>query len=237
MNIKRLFTIIGGLLLLAGSSTQAQTVFVGSETAFGVPQGYIFWTSLGPTFTQVPQPFTISSTIPGTTATVSQQNGANFERRDQNAGWAGNFAPGAELLWTQGTNGPMDFVFNNSISGFGTQIQADFYGAFSGIISAFDPSNTLLGSFTFNGFSDGSSDNSAIFVGVLSNSGIGRIELGVTDASFDPQDFAINHIRLDGTGVVGPVVPEPATLTLLGTGIMGLMGFGRRKFAGYRLNA
>jgi hypothetical protein len=235
MNMKRLLGVVGGLLLLAGTSAQSQTVFVGSESDFGAPAGYIFWTSLGPSFTQVAQPFTISSTIPGVSATVSQQNGENFERRDQGFGWAGDFAPGAELLWTRGANGPMSFLFNNAISGFGTQIQADYYGFFTGTISAYDPSNVLLGSFSFTGNSTSNGDNSARFVGILSSSEIGRIDLSVGSVGGD--DFAINHVRLDGTGTIGPVVPEPATLTLLGTGIIGLFGMGRRKLADYRRNA
>ena len=232
MNMKRLLGVVGGLIVLAGTSARSQTVFVGSESDFGAPAGYIFWGSLGPPFTSVSQPFTINTTIPGLSATVSQQNGENFQRRDQNVGWAGSFAPGAELLWTQGTNGPMNLVFNSPLSGFGTQIESDFYGFFTGSISAYDPSNVLLGTFSFSGTTTSAGDNSAPFVGVMSSTGIGRIELSV-----DQEDFAINEVRLNGNGVVGPVVPEPATLTLLGTGLMGLFGMGRRKFGDYRRNA
>ena len=128
----------------------------------------------------------------------------------------------------------MSFVFNNPISGFGTQIQGDTFGAFTGTISAFDPLNALLGSFSFSGTSNSNGDNSAIFVGVLSSSGIGRIDLGAADPNVGGQDFAINQVRLNGDGVPGSAVPEPATLTLLGTGILGLAGIGRRRFGGYR---
>jgi hypothetical protein len=239
MNMKRLLGVMGGLLLLVGTSAQSQTVFVGSESDFGAPAGYIFWGSLGPSFTQVAQPFTISSTIPGVSATVSQQNGANFERRDQGLGWNGNFAPGAELLWTQGANGPMSLVFNSPISAFGTQIQSDLFGFFTGVISAYDPSNNLLGSFNFSGTSTANADNSAPFIGVMSTFSIGSIVLSVSTGNpgvYD-EDFAINQVRLNGTGTIGPVVPEPATLTLLGTGIIGLFGMGRRKLGNYRRNA
>ena len=45
----------------------------------------------------------------------------------------------------------MEFAFNQAISGFGSQVQANFYGAFTAVISAYDAGNVMLGSFTVNG--------------------------------------------------------------------------------------
>lgn len=209
------------VLLVSAASLQAQTAFVGSDGAFGTPAGYIYWGSLGPSGTTIGNPFTINATgIPGLSANVSQAGASSFERRDQPSGWGGNFANGDQLLWTQGTNGPMSLIFSSAISAFGTQIQQDQYGPFVATISAYDAANVLLGTYLVNGTSNGNGDNSAIFLGISSTTGISRIDLSV-----DTQDFAINEVRLNGNVTA---TPEPATLLLMTTGL-GLLGVLRRR--------
>lgn len=218
----KLFRTLAAVALLATTavSAQAQTSFIGSDVAFGTPAGNIFWGSLGSVYTNVSNPFTINSTIGGLSANVSQAGASSFQRRDQGNGWGGNFGGGAQLLWTAGGNGPMSLLFNNAISAFGTQIQADFYGSFTAYISAYDAGNNLLGSFSANGNSNGAGNNSALFVGVSSTSGISRVELNVNTGN---GDFAINDVRLDSTST-----PEPASFVLFGTGLAAL-GFVRRR--------
>ena len=43
-------------------------------------------------------------------------------------------------------------------------------------------------------------------------------------------DLVVNDIRLDQAGLVASAVPEPATMLLLGSGLIGLAGIGRKKF-------
>ena len=85
----------------------------------------IDWTTnYGPPFSSIPQD-SIANSNGGNTAQVHFAGGANGERRDQGNGWGGNFAPGDELLWTAGDNGPLTFTFGDTVSGVGANIQAD----------------------------------------------------------------------------------------------------------------
>ncbi len=161
------------------------------------------------------------------TATVSTSNGTNLERRDQSSDWGGNFAPGDHLIWNQDAQGDIVVNFGMGVFGVGAQVQTDFFGAFTGTISAFGSTGNLLGSFMFNGNSTSDADNSAVFAGILDTTpDIFSVSFSATD-QFGSVGFAINQLDIV-TGTQG--VPESgATLPLLGLGIVAL-GF-MRKFA------
>lgn len=201
---------------LASSPAAAATILVTTESGI-TNDGLLDWGVLGGNFSVVSNPFTTSVPgIAGLTITGSKSSG-NFERRDQPFGWAGNFGPGEELLWTSGDSGPMIFAFNGGIAGFGAQIQRNTFGPFTARIEAFDSSANSLGFFTLAGNSTSDADDSAIFVGILSDSNdIFRISIGV----IGDQDFAINDPRIQGDGVT--IAPEPASLVLFGIGIAGI---------------
>ncbi len=160
--------------------------------------------------------------------TVSQP-GANFERRDQPNGWSGNFSPGDRLLWTLGNNGPITINFANPIARVGTQIQANYYGAFTAMITAFDSVGNTLGSFTRNdGNSAFANNGPAIFIGIGSDTAnISRLQFSLPNASFNPEDFAINNLSLRSTPGNSQPVPEP--FTILGSLTAGGIGVALRR--------
>jgi hypothetical protein len=218
------------------SSAQGAVVLVVVEAGIA-PDGTIDWTSLGPNGTVVPNPFSIPVTgIPLLDALVSQ-TGTTFERRDQSVGWAGDFAPGEALLWTDGPNGPITFDFDSLIQGFGVQIQSNFPpNTFTAEITAFDSGgNPIFASpFVVPGLPSGSSAlDTAPFVGVLSTTNeIDSVRIGViANSAGAAQDFAINSPRIQiapQTQPPGEVVPEPSSIIAWGLILAGALLVGRR---------
>jgi hypothetical protein len=218
---RTLLVVTVALALVSGAHA---LTFVTSRPALG-GNDYVDWGVLGPAYTVVSNPFTVTSNG-GLSMSVSKPGGP-FERRDQwpywLSGWWGNFAPGDHLIWTRDEIGAMTIEFAVPVLGAGAQIQRDAYGTFTGTIQAYDSLNNLLGSFNLTGNSDGSNDNSAIFLGVLDNSPSIKKIVFMTDGG--SEDFAINRLDLVTQG--GPVIPEPGTMLLMGIGGLAI-GLGRR---------
>jgi hypothetical protein len=217
-----------GLLLGTAERAQAGLVLVIDRAALGA-NDTIDWGQLGGTGTSVASPATALSA--GMLTFHVSQPGGNFERRDQGNGWNGNFAPGAHLLWTENFNtgggGPMTLI-GPGVSAIGTQIMADFFGAFVARISAFDSGGNLLGSFTEAGNSTSAGNNSAIFIGVRSDSTeIARIVLSLDSAVSNVNDFTINTVSLDSRAP--QVAPEPSTISLALIGSVVGIGYAWRK--------
>ncbi len=213
--------------LLAALPAQAGLIFVTSRGALGGTD-FIDWGQLGPDLTIVSNPAAVTSNG-GISVSVSIPSGS-MERRDQGSGWGGVFAAGDKLLWTRNQPGPITLNFGSLIAGGGAQVQQDLFGPYTGRIEAFDSGGVSLGAFTLAGISNSNGDNSAIFVGVLSDAvDIARIDIGLTNS----EDFAINQFDIvtagDGHGGGdNNQIPEPGTLTILGFGLAGL-GLVRRR--------
>ena len=179
----------------------------------------IDWGTLGSPLTDIPNPFGVFSSG-GLPFIVSLPSGGPFTRRDENpaggglGGWSGNFAPGDHLIDHLGTDGPLTLTLmppNGVIRGAGVQIEANQPGNFTATIIAFDVNGNSLGSFNVNGTSAFTADNSAIYIGVLSDTAnIHAISFDTNTSSFGG-DFAINRVSI--------TVPEPSFSLLLLSGV------------------
>jgi PEP-CTERM motif len=220
-----LCTVIGVAMTPSASATGVTCRYGSSDCLNGTD--YYDWTAnYGPPFSTIPNN-SLARSATGLRAFVTFAGGGNGERRDQGNGWNGNFAPGDELLWTNSPGqGPLTLSFFAPLRGVGANIQAEFSGSFTALIQAFDVNGNLIDSFSEQGNSNSNGDGSAIFIGLAHDNGIRSVEFSLTSCARDCGDFAINRVDLDGC--CGPS-PEPATLLMLGTGMIGVAGTGYKR--------
>ncbi|MBV8884714.1 MAG: hypothetical protein JO235_12070, partial [Chroococcidiopsidaceae cyanobacterium CP_BM_RX_35] len=135
-----------------------------------------------------------------------------------------NFAAGDFVLFTgllahqfpaPGNPGPLTLSFETPVRGAGTQIAVDDTLNFIASISAFDNNNNLLGTFSAPGTSSLALDNSALFLGVLSDTAnISRLEF---NTSVTNRAIGINRLSVQTAAV-----PEPSSIAapiLIGIGL------------------
>lgn len=218
-------TVVLGLCALLALSTSAFAQSLCTTVACVAPTDNVNWSSFTPGQSySTPQNWTSGG---GATGEVGVVGPTNFTSMQQGTTWSGNFTNGDYLIWNQDVNnftgnaGAIGIVFNSPVSAAGAQIQADFFGAFTATVC--DQNGTC---FNEVGNSNSNGDGSAIFIGIANDPGITFLTFTVTDINGN-NDEAIDTVYFNGGGNTG--VPEPGSMMLLGTGILGAIGYGRRK--------
>ena len=214
------FRAVAALCLLAAAGVASAAVtLLGSRGQVGAG-GVVDWLALGPEFTSVSNGSVVNPvTISGSTGTFTVLTGSTFN---------GDFLATETVLSLfdlGGGSGAGTFTidFASGVYAAGAQVQANLFGAFSGLISAFDAANMLLGSYTINGNNAGNGDGSASFAGIASTAGdIRRLVF-----SGFGNDAAINRLSYQTVGASSPTVPEPGTWWLAG-GALAMLAAGRR---------
>lgn len=223
MKKKKLLLLTIAVLCFA-SFASADSFTTYSTRAQQNPTDIYDWSQLGPAFTVFNTPVGVTS-FNGLNATLDIGGGLPGERVDDYfGGWNGNFEPGETLVWTQG-NGNLTMTFASGVSSVGLQLQADFFGPYTGTINVFVGGVDVF-DYTVNGVSNSNNDGSAAFIGVgdLTGSNITMIVLSSVD-QFGGNNFAINDLSITQS-----TVPEPGSIALLGSGLLGIAGVLRRKF-------
>ena len=225
-------TLCAGLLMAGALQAQAITVQIGTRLDLAGTDT-LTWGQLGADISFIsafPANFT---TTGGATGTVNNTAGDLTRADEGGVAFAGDFAVGAQLLGTFGNAGPLVISFANPVARVGTQIQSNEWVAFTGWMSAFDSSNTLLGTVSIGGTSGFGQANTAPFLGIGSSSlNISSVQFSVT-TSTPNNDLWINTVDLSSTQFVVAPIPEPQAyvLALAGVAMLGLAARRRRPVA------
>ena len=209
--------LIALCLLAAAGLSSAAVTYLGSRGLVGTG-GVVDWLALGPEFTSVSNGSVVNPvTVSGSTGTFTVLSGSTFN---------GDFLATETVLSLfdlGGGSGAGTFTidFASGVFAAGAQVQANLFGAFSGLITAFDLANNMLGSFAVGGNNAGNGDGSASFAGIASTAGdIRRLVF-----SGFGSDAAINRVSYQTVGASS--VPVPGT-AWLACGALALLAAGRR---------
>jgi hypothetical protein len=212
-----LFAVLGLALLFSVNAFADSFAIVSSRPGTGTT---IDWGQFGPPFTTLPSP--APWTAGAFTGTASDSG--TLERRDEGDGWDGIFTLGDHLLWNQDNGNAIDIHFDTPISLGGAQIQDDFFGLFTGCIQAMGSFGTSP-TFCVTADNTGAEDGSAPFIGIQDLDGANITDLLFT-TDVGPNATAINQLTFEA----GAGVPEPGSMILLGSGLLGVFGVAKRRF-------
>jgi len=219
-------TSIGSAAALAAmliAPASAGIIPYASRTAFDA-QGTVTsidWSVFGPFGTTISTPD--FRTVGSVTVGVASSQG-ELSRHDEGTDFSGDFAPGDHLLTDAGSESDSFIIsFGAPVRGFGAQVEPDYLtGDWSGTVTLYDASSTVIGTFAILGTRGTAEDNSAPFFGFISS---------VADISFATFVVDQSAISLPPAGAVAVntmdvlgVVPESSSLSMAAAGLLGLAG-------------
>lgn len=228
------------LLSTVATSAQASLTLIDSRMDLGANDS-LDWSSLGlPPLTQFSTPISVTSVggvdvtvdIPLPIGNISDPfyfvNGMPIPS---------NFGLGDNVLFTgldfsnlmmpppiPGNDGGITLTFDRPVLGVGTQIAVDDTASFTAFLEVFDVGGLLLDTFELNGTSSTVPDNSAIFLGVISDLDL----IGSVRYFSDAQGVAIGINQLSLITV--PEFSSPIAMLGLGLFLLGNANKFKQKF-------
>ena len=190
-----------------------------------------------------------SLTVGSTIQANFSRNSGQFEIDQANYNYGGTaFANGTQLVGAGGFQGPGDggpvtITFSQPVYEFGLNIEDFNGGAYAIAFTARDTAGAALGTgplgfvipetFVATGNDPLNSGNGALsFEGLSSFADpIGSVTFSSASGNLIFGNIALEGQQTTSVGGPGPVAvtPEPASLVLLGTGLLGAVGIGRKR--------
>lgn len=159
---------------------------------------------------------TTTASQTGAGVTVDAGTNGNFSPLIAGSSWQGGFTNGDALLYAGGGSW-VELSFSSMLDGFATQLWHNL-GTYAVTFEAFRGTSSIF-SYILNASGGGApNDNQAPVFGLVDAGGFDRVRI-TSSAEFSIDELTISQ----GGRVPDPTtVPEPATVALLGTGLLGM---------------
>ena len=239
--MKKAFLLLTAAMVCCATFASADNFVTYATRAQQNPTDFIDWTQLGPDVTisqmGIPSPSPVVTSL-GHSAMVGNTNGGDFLRVDAGLGWINShFALGESLVWTGnsqivGSGGPLKIALASPAGSVGFGIEPNSFGPFTVRVDLYDVSSNPIGSVSFSANETICGSNcfqgDEFFVGIGDTTGVNIGAIVINSDTGDP--FFADDLTIDNPGFTyTTATPEPCTLVLMGTAVVGLTRGRRRK--------